>query len=193
MKNVLMGIAGLVVAFSANTAFAACEVGPCLPGGLHNGGFEAPAMPFRGYQYNPGGGNWSFVGGSGIQSNYSAWSAAPAQEGRQTAFLQGNALISQTVYFDAGTYRVSFYAARRGSQIQPLQLAVDGVPFGQPITPTSTSFGLYYSNTFTVTAADYHMLQFRTTNFNGDNSSFVDAVTIEPTVCEVGPCFYVAR
>jgi serine protease len=153
-------------------------------GGLANGGFETPALAAGGYQYTPSGGSWTFSGGSGIQSNGSAWGAPAAPDGQQTAFLQGfNAQIAQTVNLAAGSYSVSFYAARRAYQgaVQPIQITIDGIAVGSPISPVDTNFALFTSAVFTV-AAGNHTVQLTSTNGNGDNSSFVDAVTLNPGV-----------
>ena len=148
---------------------------------LANGGFEAPVLGSNGYQVQPSGGSWVFGAGAGIQRNGSAWGAASAPEGQQTAFLQGgNVQLSQTINLAAGNYSVSFAAARRAYQGagQPLQLSVDGVAIGTPILPASTAFAVYTSAAFSV-AAGNHTLGFTTTNpNNGDNSSFLDAVTL---------------
>ena len=88
--------------------------------------------------------------------------------------------MAQTINLAAGTYSVSFYAARRayqGSVAQPLQLSIDGIAIGAPISPASTAFALYTSASFTVSAGS-HTLRFTTTNDSGDNTTFVDAVTL---------------
>ena len=161
-----------------NSSFIdAVVINPAMgPTGLSNGGFEAPVLGSGSYQYQPSGAGWTFSGGAGIQSNGSAWNAPAAPEGQQTAFLQ-EGQIAQTLTLAAGTYTVSFYAARRGDQIQPLQISVDGNAVGAPITPASANFALSTSASFTVSAGS-HTLQFATTSSSGDNSSFIDAVTI---------------
>jgi hypothetical protein len=150
---------------------------------LTNSGFESPVLGNGGYQYQPTTTGWVFNSQGGIQRNGSVWGAATALEGQQTAFLQGgNAQMTQTLNLPAGTYSVSFYAARRvypsqGTVAQPLQLSIDGIAVGAPISPTSTAFALYTSANFTV-AAGSHTLRFTATNYSGDNTTFVDAVTL---------------
>ena len=56
---------------------------------------------------------WTFGSGSGIQGNNSAWGAAPAPGGTQTAFIQSTGSIAQTVTLSAGSYMLSFQVARR--------------------------------------------------------------------------------
>ena len=144
-----------------------------------NSGLETPVLPPSSYQYAPTGGTWTFSSGAGIQSNGSAWGAAAAPEGQQTAFLQGIAQMSQTLNLAAGNYTVSFYAARRGGQIQPIQVSIDGTPIGGPITPADNSFAVYTTSAFNLATGGAHTLRFNSTN-TGDNSSFVDAVVVVP-------------
>ena len=148
---------------------------------LVNGGFETPALGNGGYQYQPAVPGWVFNSQAGIQRNGSAWGAATAPEGQQTAFLQGaNAQMAQTLDLPAGTYRVSFDAARRayGGGVQPLQLSIDGNAIGAPISPASTAFARHTSASFTVSAGS-HTLRFATTYDSGDTTTFVDAVTLD--------------
>ena len=147
---------------------------------LTNAGFEGLALGANGYQYQPATAGWVFNRQGGIQRNGSAWGAATAPEGQQTAFLQGGgAQMAQTLNLPAGTYSVSFHAARRAYQgiAQPLQLSIDGIAIGTPISPTSTAFALYTSASFTVSAGS-HTVRFTATNPTGDNTAFVDAVTL---------------
>jgi hypothetical protein len=167
-----------------NSAFldaVSVDVASASASPLANAGFESPALGAGGYQYNPVDGSWTFTGTSGIQHNGSAWGAASAPEGQQTAFLQGaNAQIAQTLTLAAGTYSVSFAAARRAWQgdAQPVQVTIDGIAVGTPIAPASTSFARYTSATFTVSAGS-HTLAFTSTNPDGDNSAFLDAVSVD--------------
>ena len=90
------------------------------PAALVNPSFEIPALG-SGYQYSPSGSGigWTFGGGSGIQGNNSAWGAAPAPDGTQTAFIQGIGSIAQTLNLSAGSYTLSFQAAQRSCCISP--------------------------------------------------------------------------
>jgi len=74
------------------------------PSSLVNPSFEIPALG-SGYQYNPSapGVGWTFSTSSGIQGNGSAWGAAPAPNGTQTAFVQSTGSISQTLSLNAGS------------------------------------------------------------------------------------------
>jgi hypothetical protein len=146
-----------------------------IPGAFVDAGFEAPVV--TSFQYSPVGSNWNFNSGAGIQRNASPWGATNALEGVQTAFLQGaSAAVSQTVQLEVGTYAIAFLAARRANQIQPILVLVNGVPVGTTITPSSNSFLGYTSSNFTVPAGT-HAIELRGT-VGGDNSSFVDAVSI---------------
>ena len=71
--------------------FVVTEAAPAVvvpPATLTNGGFETPALGSGGYQYQPTTTGWVFNSQGGIQRNGSAWGAATAPEGQQTAFLQ---------------------------------------------------------------------------------------------------------
>src|SRR5205807_10316414 len=157
-----------------NGSFGAAWVFAISSNTLANGSFETPVLAGGTYQYLPSGATWTFSGNAGIQRNGSAWGAPTAPEGQQTAFFQGvNAQIGQTINLAAGSYSVSFDAARRAYQgaAQPLQITVDGTTVGSPIAPADTNFALYTSASFTVSAGN-HTLMFTSTNPNGDNSSF---------------------
>jgi len=154
-----------------------------------NGSFEAPSVGSASYQYNPTGGNWTFSGYSGIQSNSSAFGAANAPDGTQTAFLQSyfgqGALgsISQSINFaSAGTYMLTFQAARRQGQVQPLRFSVDGVPVGGLLTPSGSSFAPLTTGTFAISSPGAHTLTLSATDNSGDNSIFIDQVTVVPTL-----------
>ena len=143
-----------------------------------NSGFETPALSGGGgaYVYRPTGASWSFATGSGIQRNGSAWSAANAPEGSQTAFLQGSGTlgeISQVLNLIAGSYKVQFKAARRGGQVQPIQVKIGGVNVGSPITPGGDGFATYDSVIFTAPGGNA-TLSLSATDASGDKSSFID-------------------
>ncbi|MFT3789347.1 MAG: fibronectin type III domain-containing protein [Tepidisphaeraceae bacterium] len=165
---------------SAYTAIASATVPvPAVPT-IGNSGFEAPTTST--YIYNPTGSTWAFNAYAGIQRNGSAWSAATAPEGVQTAFIQGSSSglgsITQSLTFAAGTYVLSFRAAQRtGYSVQPLKFTVDGVQIGTLISPTATSFGTYTTGSFTVPAGT-HVVAFTATNGTSDRTTFVDAVSI---------------
>jgi hypothetical protein len=151
------------------------------PAGLVNPGFEIPALG-SGYQYAPtaAGVGWTFVS-TGIQHNGSAWGAATAPEGVQTAFVQGIGSMSQTVTLTAGSHTLSFDAAQRGCcvapYVQPVKVTVDGVQVGGLISPASTSFA-GFSVTFSVATTGSHTIAFTGTDPN-DRSTFIDAVTLQ--------------
>ena len=158
------------------------------PGGapvIQDGGFANPNVVGNGnYTYDPTGTPWTFTGTAGIEADGSAWRAVNAPDGDgRAAFLQGTGggplgAISQFLYLTPGTYTVSFEAARRnGFGLQPIQFRFEGANLGSPITPSSTSWGLY-TTTFTLTTAGTYAIQFAATSNSGDNDSFIDDVSI---------------
>ena len=135
------------------------------------------------FQYRPTGSPWTFTGGAGISGNNSGFTAGnpPAPQFVQVAFLQGTGAFSQTVGgWAAGSYTLSFYgrpAGQRPGVAAGLQVLVDGVVVGT-FTPTGTSYRSYTTAAFTVTAGS-HTIAFRGLNTaGGDNTAFVDAITL---------------
>jgi hypothetical protein len=155
------------------------------PPALVNASFETPALG-SGFQYNPSGAGvgWTFSPSSGIQGNGSAWGAAPAPSGTQTAFIQNTSTISQALSLNAGNYTLAFKAAQRPCCLtpntQPIQVSVDGVPLGAPVTPPGTSFSSF-SLSVTVASSGTHTIAFAGTSAN-TNATFIDAVTLTAVV-----------
>lgn len=149
------------------------------PPSFANASFETPSLTT--YSYNPAGSSWTFANNAGIQHNGSAYSGSVvAPDGVQTAFVQSISstlgTMSQSVNFPAGTYRISFQAARRSGNIQPIRVSVDGTAVGT-YTPASNSFALITTAYFTVTAGS-HTISFAATDNVGDKTSFIDLVSI---------------
>jgi hypothetical protein len=146
---------------------------------LVNPSFETPVLPSGGYQYNPSatGIGWTFSSNSGIQGNGSAWSAAAAPDGVQTAFIQSISSISQTLSLNAGSYTLTFKAAQRNGQIQPVRVTVDGTQIGSLVSPPSTGFSSF-SIPFSVATTGSHTIVFTGTDSN-DRTTFIDSVTIQ--------------
>jgi hypothetical protein len=145
-----------------------------------NASFETPSV--GGYSYNPSGSSWTFTNNAGIQHNGSAYSgtAAVAPDGVQTAFVQGFGTLgtmSQSVNFPAGTYTISFQAARRYSTIQPVLVSVNGTAVGT-YTPSSNSFAPITTAAFTISTAGSYTITFAATDSSADKSSFIDLVGI---------------
>jgi hypothetical protein len=145
-----------------------------------NWGFEAPNEA-GGYAYNPSGGSWTFSANSGLQGNGSAWGAAQAPQGVQSAFLQQTGTISQTVNFPAGNYTIRFLAAQRTTtgNAQGIAVTVDSANVGtwNPVNQ-SGNFTSYVTNSFNVSAGN-HTITFSGTGYGGgDETAFIDAVQI---------------
>ncbi|HKX29441.1 MAG TPA: LamG-like jellyroll fold domain-containing protein, partial [Blastocatellia bacterium] len=153
-----------------------------------NPGFETPVT--TSFIYNPSSNNeWMFSGspgsGSGVATNNSGFTSANpnAPEGRQVAFLQSSAIISQTLggFVKGQTYRLTFLAAQRtrAAQIgQTWEVRIDGVTVASFAPPQSSNTYSEYTATFTAGAAT-HTLAVVGTNINGgDNTIFLDNVRI---------------
>jgi len=92
-------------------------------------------------------------------------------------FIQGTGSISQTLSLSAGSYSLSFKAAQRSGQIQPIQVTLDGIQIGSPVSPSSTSFSSF-SIPFSVATTGAHTIAFTGTDPN-DKTTFIDAVMLQ--------------
>ncbi len=125
---------------------------------VNDPGFELPALATGAYQYNPTGSPWTFSGYAGVANNNSAFTQGNpnAPQGNQVAFLQITGSASQSVTFAGGTYSISFDAAQRaiGPSNQTFEVLVDSTIVGT-FTPSGTSYTLFTTPTFNVTAGAY--------------------------------------
>jgi hypothetical protein len=147
-----------------------------------DGGFESPALAAGAYQLAPAGSGWQFSGTAGVSGNNSAFTTgnpnAPA--GTQVAFLKDNASISQSVYFDAGTYNISFLADQRDkfqTQNQQIEVLVNGLQVGL-ITPSGTTYAVYETSNFTVAAGAYPVQFVGLAPVSADSTAFIDSASI---------------
>ena len=171
---------GLDSAGGDNTAFLdQVAVAPSIG----DPGFEQPAVATGAFKYDPTGSPWVFTGGSGISGNNSGFTSGnpPAPQGVQVAFLQGTGSFTQSVTgWAAGSYVLTFDAAQRGNvgvSQQNLDVLIDGIVVGT-FTPSGTSYQSYSTVAFTVTAGT-HTIEFQgLDSAGGDNTAFIDAVSI---------------
>lgn len=154
-----------------------------------NGGFESPAT--TGVKTGPMVNGWTFSLTAGVQRNGSAFGAADAPEGVQTAHLQTKngtqGEIHQSVRLKAGTYKIAFQAAKRsfGGQ-QTFEVRVGDAVVGTYSPPSASEFTAFETEAFTV-ASGYHDVRFIATTTDGDRTAFVDAVTIAEVAPEEPP------
>jgi hypothetical protein len=150
---------------------------------IANAGFEAPAVGNGAFAYNPTDTAWTFTGGAGVSGNGSGFTAGnpDAPDGTQVAFLQGSGSLTQTLNLAAGTYTISFQAAQRQNyqaSSQTFQVLIDGTVVGT-FTPSDTAYASFTTDSFTL-AAGSHTLTFVGVNPNGgDNTAFIDAVSLD--------------
>ena len=155
---------------------------------VNDSSFEVPALAANSYQYAPNGSPWQFSPAAGISTNGSAFTSgnpASAPDGTQVAFIQDTGSMSQSVYMPAGVYSLTYQAAQRADyttkHYQELEVLVDGSPVGTA-TPTSSYYGLYQTDIFTVTTAGPHTIEFLGLNpTGGDNTAFIDEVAVTGT------------
>ena len=133
------------------------------------------------YQYHPSDAYWLYSDSAGLAATGSGFNNTTAPDGNQVVFLQGTSAgagqISQTLNVSTGgTYNVAFQAAERLNQTQPIAVSVDGTVIAT-ITPASSSFSTYKTPNFGLTKGP-HTISFTATNTSSDNTSFVDAMSL---------------
>jgi hypothetical protein len=158
-------------------------------GSINDGSFEEPALTSGTFQVAPSGSPWQFSGDTGVTTGNSAfnYNGPIIPDGEQAAFIKDTGSISQSVYLASGFYNISFQAAQRDqdqSSYQTIEVLVDGVVVGTatpaqpPFGTTKTSYGLYETTNFTVSAG-MHTIEFLGVNPNGgDNTAFIDDVQL---------------
>lgn len=166
---------------NASSIAFTCNAPPPITGGnlISNGGFESPVT--SSYVYYPTIPGWINSGGVAVQRNGSAWAAAAAPEGVQTAVLQNIASLTTTVGApSAATYSLAFKAAaRQYGGHQTLNVAVNGTSI-YSVTPSSLGF-TQYQTTLNLSAGT-QTITISGTNNVGDNSAFIDDVVLTSTV-----------
>ncbi len=145
-----------------------------------NASFETPVLTAKTYSLTPANAGWQFTGAAGISANGSAFTGgnpnAPA--GSQVALIKDNGSMSQTVYFEAGAYSVSFLAAQRAKyQTQQVEVTVDGTPVGL-FTPANTSYNSYQTTSFLVTTGAHTIAFVGMTSASSDSTAFLDNAAI---------------
>ena len=167
-----------------NTAFVDEALISPLTDAINDGSFEAPGLPVETFQYSPNGSAWQFSGAAGVASDKSAFTTSNpnAPDGLQAGFLQGQGTMSQTVYLAAGAYSISLQAAQRGGSWQTgnqtIKVLLGSEQIGL-ITPSSTSFALYQTSGFSVSAGQY-TISLAGADAQGDSTAILDEVTISP-------------
>jgi fibronectin-binding autotransporter adhesin len=160
---------------------------PAAPA-LSNPSFEAPLLSSNSHIYtgamNAGqqaafvwttGGNP--VGpGPALQNASTAWGYTPAPNGVQAVSLQRNSYVSQTVDFPSpGIYVLNWSAQRRGNQINPAVVQLDGVAVYDWTAP-SGSLWTPFSTLLNITTAGTHTITFAGTVVGSDQSVGIDNI-----------------
>ena len=146
------------------------------------------------FAIDPTGSAWTFSGvagnGSGVSGNNSPFTSGNpnAPQGTQVGYLQTKGTITQSVAgWLAGTYTVSFDAAQRGNNgtsVEDFEVLIDGVVVGA-FKPTSTSYQVYTTGPFTVTAGSHTIEFLGLDTAGGDNTVFLDAVSVAVSTSSV--------
>ncbi|HEY4414982.1 MAG TPA: family 78 glycoside hydrolase catalytic domain [Verrucomicrobiae bacterium] len=154
------------------------------PSNIPNFSFETPEV--GNYAYDPNGGSWTFNGaspsGSGIVANGGGFGNPNAPDASQAAFIQEYGSMSQTLFgFTPGqTYTLTYSAAQRPGSSQSWNVKLDNTVI-QANNPGSTSYTTY-STTFVAIAVSHTLAFVGTDSAGGDNTVFIDAVRITPSI-----------
>ena len=164
--------------------------------------FETPVLPGDSFAYTPAGTAWQFSGLAGVTTNLSAFTSGSAYtpDGAQAAFIKDTGSMSQAVYFQAGSYNISFEATQRiypQSRWQQIEVLLDpgqaDAQFLGVITPTVSTnpnltayniLGNYYTYTpyqtanFTATAGTHTVEFLGLAPSTADSTAFIDDVSI---------------
>lgn len=157
---------------------------------IYNAGFERPVT--ASYLTGPLTNGWAFDYRSGVQKNGSAFGAAAAPDGVQTAFMVSRAGITgqliQDINFREGDYELSFQMASRPSYggILPFAVYFDDQLLGTYEPDNTGSFTLVTTGGFTA-AAGYHTLRFSGIETPAESTVFIDDVRIRSVTPEPNP------
>jgi hypothetical protein len=188
-----LSFVGTDLAGGDNTVFLDDVQVTMVPPVISNFSFELPSLGAGNYQYNPSGGSWTFNGaspsGSGIVANGSGFSNPNAPLGVQAAFVQEHGQFSQTITgLKPGTnYSLAYSAAQRSGANggQSWNVLIGGTVI-QSNSPGGTSYADYSANF--VAAAASETLTFAGTDLaGGDNTVFIDNVSIASSLQPVSP------
>ena len=190
--NVTNGITYYYLVTGVNTAGAgAGAAASATPAIIGDAGFESPLV--NTYTYNLTGAGWTFSGspgnGSGISANGTGFTATTgsAPQGVQVAFLQGITSFSQTIngLIPGTSYTLGFLAAERATNNsggQTWNVSMNGATLASYAPPASASTYTAYTAAFTATAASETLAFAGTNTRGGDNTVFIDSVSISAPV-----------
>jgi hypothetical protein len=160
---------------------------------VNDGSFESPSLNPQSILIAPSGTSWTFTNFYSTSNTPNASGIATAGgnnaptpiDGRQTAFIQGAATLSQDVIFTkSGEYNLSLLSAYRSyytgdTPLNPVKVLVDGQEVGT-ITPTSLEFRSYQTNSFSVAAGAHRITFVGLSPVEGDHTTFIDQISINP-------------
>lgn len=167
---------------------------------VSDGSFEQPDIPTGTVVYEPTGSAWAFVGrgadgAPGIidppgRNQFGSFNGYAANDGIQYAFLQsgndpGISEISQTVTLKtSGTYELLYLEASRSGRYPGGDLTYQVLLDSQVLKKISTSSGqMFMKQGFQFEATQgTHLLRFVVPKGQGDNTVFIDRVSLAPTV-----------
>jgi hypothetical protein len=186
-----LSFVGTDLAGGDNTVFLDDVQVTIAPPVISNFSFELPSLGAGGYQYNPSGGSWAFNGaspsGSGIVANGSAFGNPNAPLGVQAAFVQEYGQFSQTIsgFMQGATYTLAYSAAQRSGAGESWNVKIDNTVI-QTNSPGGASYA-DYTAAFATTAGSHTLTFVGTDLATGDNTVFLDNISITSPPQPVAP------
>jgi hypothetical protein len=158
-------------------------------GTIQNGSFSEPQISANSYIYSPN--PWTFVPGwvfnAVLINNSYAWGySMPYPKGNQALCIQGLQWCVQGIFLNAGKFTISFYACGRPGYSGANKITVVYREISAPSQTNIQSFTppisgwQQYSYSFQIPSAGNYYLGFQGTIDNGDNSTAIQGVTLQP-------------
>jgi len=176
--------------YAGATTVSAGTLQTLKPAAIQNGSLETPALSANSYTYygSLSGAQkasliWTSTGngaiGGSLINNSTAWGyTIPYPAGNQAFSIQQDATLTESIYFLAGTYTLSWYDAQRTGQVNPYNVQLDGVNQpGSPFSAASNAWALR-STTLTITVEGFHTINFVGKTVGPDLSVGVDNISL---------------
>ncbi len=163
-----------------NTALVdAINLAPVAPP-IANAGFESPVLG-TGFQYRPTGASWTFTGGAGESGNHSGFTGRQSQcsTGHPGCFRANDwQLQRDNCELDARQLPDHLPGSAAGRATTRTSTCSSTATVFSNFTPAGSSYATYSTATFHVTSGTHTITFQGVDSAGGDNTAFIDAVTI---------------
>ena len=176
--RLVLGAIAIAITLSPSPSFAQAA--------FADGGFDSQAASVATYCYSCPSGIWSlygagFVGPSGI----AGWSAPAAVSPSAFVFLQGQAYVKQVITVPTSDNIFVYWLASRADYCstagnQSVKVTLAGQVVAQNALTSGQPFRRYVSGSISLAAGTSYALTIGGMSTTGDNTAFVDSVSIVP-------------